>query len=156
MITIIPEYITGEEIDQFLATVDFSKQQDHPSPTGIKSINGLLVRPKSIYEKVNKLGKTTNTELLIYNERCRSYPHIDDESYGNNYNWIGTGIVLLSNPEDYGGGEFMLNHLNLSMKPLRGTLIKFPAGPETHQYTHSVKQVTSGKRLVLVFRYVCG
>lgn len=156
MITIIPDYITNDDIDQFLQIVDWSKEVDHPSPTGIKSINGLLVRPKIIYDKVNELGKTGNTELLIYNEKTRSYPHIDDESYGNNYNWTSTGILFLSDPKDYEGGEFCLDHLNLKMKPTRGTYIKFKAGPNTHQYMHSVKQVIRGRRLVLVFRYTCG
>ena len=48
--------------------------------------------------------------------------------------------------DDFEGGELYFPNLGISIKPKAGQLILFPGG---HEYSHGVKMVTAGKRIVL-------
>jgi predicted 2-oxoglutarate/Fe(II)-dependent dioxygenase YbiX len=60
---------------------------------------------------------------------------------------------MLSEPSDYTGGELIFNDLNIRTKLPKGTLVTFPAGPDSKEYYHSVSKVLTGQRNVLVYRY---
>jgi predicted 2-oxoglutarate/Fe(II)-dependent dioxygenase YbiX len=48
--------------------------------------------------------------------------------------------------DDFDGGELYFPNLGVTIKPKAGQLILFPGG---HEYSHGVKEVISGKRIVL-------
>jgi predicted 2-oxoglutarate/Fe(II)-dependent dioxygenase YbiX len=153
MIKIYPNYLDSDTIDDFLSKVDYSKSlpwQNRDIPN-LYSVNSIRHPSNKIVKLLGELG---NVELLTYTSGSYSSPHIDDYSWGTETKWIATGILFASNPIEYEGGEFMLNNFNLTLKPPKGTLIVFPAGPNSQQYTHSVNLIKEGIRKVIVYRFI--
>ncbi len=72
-------------------------------------------------------------ELLSYGYPSKLGVHVDD---GSTY----TVLVSLSNPEDYQGGEFLVEFADY--KPEKLTALVF----RSRITNHAVKEVTSGKR----------
>jgi predicted 2-oxoglutarate/Fe(II)-dependent dioxygenase YbiX len=151
MIKIYPNFVSSEEIDSLLETIDWSEERPYPA----KQTNLTFICPvkNKINKKAKELGNLINAELLIYREKCFSIRHIDEYDYNGDFQWVMTGILMLIDPLKYTGGQLVFNDLNISMKLPKGTLITFPAGPDSKDYYHSVKEVTSGQRNVLVYRF---
>ena len=75
------------------------------------------------------------TEHLFYQTTSQLGVHTDN---GSTY----TILVSLSNPEDYGGGEFRLETNNVKFKPQKLTAVVF----KSDDTFHAVESVTSGQR----------
>ncbi len=76
--------------------------------------------------------------------------HVDNPFMGRGDEAIRTDLsftLFLSSPEDYDGGELVVEHAGLtqSLKPQAGDLILYPSSS-----LHQVAEVTSGTRLVCV------
>jgi len=153
MIKIYPNYLDSTVINDLLSKVDYTKSV--PWNTGIPNLHSVSSIKHPSNKVIKQLGELGNVEVLTYTAGSYSSPHIDDYSWGTDLKWIATGILFASNPIEYGGGEFMLNNFNIILKPPKGTLITFPAGPSSTDYVHSVKQVTAGTRKVIVYRFIC-
>ena len=151
MIQIYPKFIPTDVIDEFLKNVDWSLEKPFPN----KQTNLSFICP--IKNKINKrakeLGNVINVELLIYRENAFSHRHIDSYEFTGDYHWVMTGILMMTDPEEYEGGELLFNDLGIKTKCPKGTYITFPAGPNSTDYYHSVNKVISGQRNVLVYRY---
>ncbi len=153
MIKIYPDFIQNDIIDTFLKSVDWSLEKQYPNNTSpLKYI--CPIRYPEINSKAAELGNIKNVELLSYKTGAYTSSHIDDyELVDGDLNWTMTGILLMSHPTEYAGGDLIFNDLNIMTKLPRGTMITFPAGSESKKYTHSVNVVTAGQRNVLVYRY---
>tara|TARA_B100000401_G_scaffold343113_1_gene241232 strand:- start:5331 stop:6794 length:1464 start_codon:yes stop_codon:yes gene_type:complete len=84
-----------------------------------------------------KLGKYLGEENAFYNmHRDNS----DETAYR-----CTSMIIALSNPDEYTGGEFCFDKLNIEMKLNKGSALVF----DSSMY-HHVNTITAGKRMVLV------
>lgn len=153
MIKIYPDYLDSNTIDDFVSKVDYSKSQPWPN-SDIPNLHSVCSIRHPSNKVVQQLGELGNVELLTYTAGSYSSPHIDDYSWSADFKWVATGILFASNPIEYEGGEFMLNNFNMILKPPKGTLIVFPAGPNSKQYVHSVKLIEEGIRKVIVYRFI--
>ena len=153
MIRIIPNFISNDLIDELITFA--GNYPSAPWPTGIPNLTFTTSINHKVTNKIaSSIGKLGNVELLSYKEGSYAVPHIDDYSWGSDFQWEYTGILLASEPEEYVGGEFVLDKFNMVIKPPKGTLIVFPAGTECHEYVHSVNNITSGTRNVIVYRFI--
>lgn len=155
MLKIIPSCVDSSIIDELLSGVDYSLVKPFPYNDLIQTIHPIIF--PSIFKIVKQYGNVVNVELLIYDVGSYMAPHTDEYAFEGDYNWKQTGILFLNEATDYEGGELILNELNTTLKCPKGTLVLFPAGPNTKPYTHSINTITSGKRLSLIFRFSsCG
>lgn len=154
MIRVYPNIVTDDVIDDVLLTADYSTAK--PWVGNIPNLHSICPIKHKINKTIKQFGEMINAELLVYEIGAYSMPHIDAYEFNGDYKWVMTGILFTSNPEDYSGGELVFNNFNMEMKPPKGTLVLFPAGPNSTPYAHSVKPITDGKRTVLVFRFISG
>jgi hypothetical protein len=119
--------------------------------------------------KITKIASKTFGRTLVY--RLEPYmkcfiagmdhqPHADSEAIGNgevdfmpNYSPDSFNSPVLIEvaanlylTDDFEGGELYFPNLGVEIKPKAGQLVLFPGG---HEYSHGVKEITSGKRIVL-------
>lgn len=152
MIKIIPDFISIEAIDKLISSIDMSTAKDYPHQQFVKSVNGIVYPP--VHHRAKQFGNISNIEFLSYRVGSKMYPHIDKyRYYEGNKEWCQTGILFMSDPSTYKGGELVFDNLGISLKCPIGTYIMFPAGPDTKKYTHSINEVTEGTRISLVLRY---
>jgi 2OG-Fe(II) oxygenase superfamily len=152
MIRVYPNVVEHELIDDALLTADYSSAV--PWAGNIPNLNSIHPIKHRINRTMKQFGELKNVELLVYTAGSYSTPHIDDYEFNGDYKWVMTGILFTSEPEEYSGGELVFNTFNMELKPPKGTLVLFPAGPESTPYVHSVKPVTGGKRTVMVYRFI--
>jgi hypothetical protein len=152
MINIYPNYLDSNTIDDLLSKVDYTKSV--PWNTGIPNLHSVSSIKHPSNKIVKLLGELSNVEVLTYTAGSYSSPHIDDYSWGVDLKWVAAGILFASEPVEYAGGEFVLNNFNIMLKPPKGTLVVFPAGPNSQQYMHSVNLVTEGIRKTIVYRFI--
>lgn len=151
MLKIIPDFVSNETIDRLISSVDHSKATDFPHQQNIKTVSGIVYPP--IHKEAKQYGNISNIEFLTYNVDSRMFPHIDKYGFDGDFKWAQTGILFMNDPSEYEGGELVFNKLNMKLKCPKGTYVLFPAGADSHNYTHSVNLVTKGIRLSLVLRY---
>lgn len=92
-----------------------------------------------------------NLQYCIYNPGDGYDWHIDSFPEYLKYNRVISGTLMLSNPDDYEGGEFDVHRYGnptdiITEKPKRGEIIFFDS-----KMPHRVRKVTSGVRKSLVF-----
>lgn len=154
MIKVFPKFVDKELLTKWLPSVDRSLERPWPYKNMFTIIPHIRY-PREIYNKICEQGSVSNTDLLVYRKDNYSAPHIDNYSITTGQSkWTATGILFISEPTQYEGGELCFNRLNLSMKPETGTFVMFPAGKDSHDYQHSVNKVVDGVREVLVVRFV--
>lgn len=156
MITIIPNFISAEIANAEIANIDYTRFKPSRFSTFALSMASYNPHDKIIFKKIHnlKLGNLKSIELLQYKQHALSRAHIDQRSFDGDEDWIATGLLFCSDPEDYAGGELLFPKMNITMKPPKGTLVVFPAGPDTIPYTHGVEAVTAGERMQMVFRFI--
>lgn len=161
MVEVIENFLTDEE-SHTITLIDvtkFGRKVWEKKSSGNVKVVRSNIKPfvPDLVSKHN-LPYSCAVELLKYSTLSMSDPHLDVK--GSHYDsssqhriveWSRTGIVILNN--DFEGGELYFPELKLSFgKEMKNALITFPAG-EHKIYTHGVKQVISGVRYSLVFRY---
>ncbi len=154
MIRVYPNIVSNEDIDDLLMSVDYSTAK--PWVANIPSLHSIYPIKHRINKTIKQFGDMINAELLLYTSGSYSPPHIDAYEFNGDYKWVMTGILFTSEPQEYSGGELVFNMFNMELKPPKGTLVLFPAGPNSTSYEHSVKPITDGKRTVMVFRFISG
>lgn len=90
-------------------------------------------------------------QYSIYKEDDGYDWHIDSFPEYLKYNRVISGTIMLSDPDEYEGGEFDIQRFGkpsdiLTEKPLKGEVIFFDS-----KMPHRVRKVTSGTRKSLVF-----
>jgi predicted 2-oxoglutarate/Fe(II)-dependent dioxygenase YbiX len=153
MIKIYPAAISNEMISDLIERADHASAR--PYQSGVKNLSTIhpIKHPANKIISTN-IGKLGGVELLTYTEGSYSDAHDDVDFSGNQLGWVATGLLFASDPNEYTGGELVFNKLNIEMKPPKGTLIWFPIGNTLTSYTHSVKPITSGKRIMVVYRFI--
>lgn len=146
MIRIFPNFFTEQELSNILGTLDTSCLIDVPNSPNVKSCQSRIFRVKP---KVSVFGEILYQELLIYETGSYSSIHIDS-GYNGSKPWVYTGILFCN--DDYDGGVFKFDNLNIEMKPPKNTLLVFPAG-DHDIYSHGVTQITGGTRITAIFRF---
>ena len=148
MITIIPNYLDLEELDNFLVSLDKSKAEAVEYSPNVNTIK----HSKLPFKQIKDFGNVTFSETLIYTTGSYSPQHVDFGPMDEWKAWKKTGILFCS--DNYTGGDFYLPMLNIIMKPKKNTLLIFPAGVGTEIYEHGVHPVTGGERITTVFRFI--
>lgn len=163
MIEVIENFLSDEEA-AFVSSIDIRKYGKNifeiPQDSEVKVLRS-NIKPyiQTLVDKHN-YPYSCGAELLRYRTGASSNVHIDlsgshCDSSGvyKRVTWTKTGIVILNT--DFEGGELFFPNLNRSFgKEFKNTLILFPAGPDSDEFSHGVTEVTSGERYTLVFRFI--
>lgn len=158
MITVYPNFIDNSVVDNEVANLDYSRFKLSRFSAFAMSQSSYNPHDKVIFKKIHKLGlgELKSIEILQYKEHALSVAHIDKKAFDGDEDWTGTALLFCSDPEEYVGGELLFPKMNMTIKPPKGTLVVFPAGPDSIPYTHGVAPVISGERIQMVFRFICG
>jgi hypothetical protein len=144
-------FFNEDEFDRIVSSLDIDNLQDVPGySVGVKSCP---MRQFNVNDKIKEFGKCIYQELLIYETGTLSKTH-HDLGYGSTLPWD-TSAILFCN-DNYSGGEFYFDKLNMSMKLPKNTLMVFPTGKGNELYTHGVNEVTEGERITAIFRFTNG
>lgn len=148
MITIVPNFLSIEELDRFLGSLDRSKAEPVEYSPNVVTIK----HNKSPFRQLSQFGNVTFSETLVYTKGAHSPSHVDFGPMDEWKPWKKTGILFCS--DNYTGGDFYLPMLNIIMKPKKNTLLLFPAGVGSDIYEHGVQPVNDGERITTIFRFV--
>lgn len=163
MIKITPNYLTPEECNSIIESLDHIEEHQWAFVTGYDQDSTNRAKKVYAYKRhwgnlLDRLGLdyTTAVEVLKYSSGSHSPTHVDGSGNHNDSSlvtrqvtWSKTGIVLLN--DEFEGGELFFPNLGLSYgKGFKGSLIEFPAGLD--EYAHGVNPVENGTRYTLVFR----
>jgi len=160
MITIIPNFLTSDEIYKLL--VDIDPKNTASEMTYFKDSNTIGIKKvrcteHPIIQKAIDQIEYKNVEsvsILYYPTGSYNGLHIDNSIVEHDIiktikDWSHTGIIFMNT--DFTGGELVYPNQGCVFLPTIGTMVITPAGAE---YIHMVNEITAGERFTLVLRFL--